>query len=361
MIDLAFRDPQLAKKLLGQIQTASEKLTQEIRLMEVCGTHTMAIYRHGIRKLLPSNIKLVSGPGCPVCVTPISVIDRAIALTRRPNTLMTTFGDLIRVPGSDSSLEKERAKGHSVKPVYSPMDAVKLAQENPEIDVVFAGIGFETTTPAIAASILEAEKRGLNNYSVLVSHKVMPPPMRALVADRDIQINGFICPGHVSAIIGSDAYNFLAQEYNIPCVVAGFEPLDILGAILTLLTRHLQGRAEVDNLYRRVVRPEGNPEAMRMIQEVFVPSDSEWRGLGTIPGSGLTLSDKYQRFDATRLDVDPIVSREPLGCRCGEILKGTLSPSDCPCFGKGCTPEHPIGACMVSTEGSCSAAYRYGE
>lgn len=361
MNELAFRDPQLAQQLLGQIKSAATKLTREIRLMEVCGTHTMAIYRNGIRKLLPENIKLVSGPGCPVCVTPITVIDQAIALSRRPNTVLTTFGDLVRVPGTGSTLEKERAKGHSVKPVYSPLDAVKFAEEHPETAVVFAGIGFETTTPAIAASILEAEKRHLKNFHVLASHKVMPPPMRALVADRDIQINGFICPGHVSAIIGSDAYGFLAEEYGIPCVVAGFEPLDILGSILTLLTRHLQGRAVVDNLYRRVVRPEGNPEALRMIEEVFIPSDSEWRGLGNIPGSGLALAPKYQPYDATLLDVEPIISREPLGCRCGEILKGTLSPTECPCFGKGCTPEHPIGACMVSTEGSCSAAYRYGE
>ncbi len=355
-----FRDPAVARTILGNIGGLAGE-GPPVTLMEVCGTHTMAIYQHGLRALLPPSVKLISGPGCPVCVTPVGYIDHAVALARRPGTLLATFGDLMRVPGSTSSLQREQAAGAEVRIVYSPLDAVALAQKHPGKEVVFLGVGFETTAPTIAGSILEAERRGVPNFSVLTAHKTMPAPMAALSADPELQVDGYLCPAHVSAIIGADAYRPLAEDHGVPCVVTGFEPLDILKGVEMLVRQVRAGEAKVENEYARFVRPEGNPKAREILYRVFEPCDADWRGIGTIPGSGLAIRETYAPFDAARrlaVTVEPPV--EPKGCRCGEILKGQITPSDCPLFRGACTPEAPVGACMVSTEGTCAAAYKYG-
>ena len=356
-----FRDHSLAAALARRIARLAEG-SREITLMEVCGTHTVTVFKHGIKDLIPNNIKLLAGPGCPVCVTPTQYIDKAIAYTRLEGVTVATFGDLYRVPGSYSSLEKERARGGNVRIVYSPLDALRLAQENGDKRVIFLGVGFETTAPLIAASIVEAKKRGVRNYLVLSAHKVMPPPMEALVSDGELGIDGFICPGHVSTIIGWGAYRFLSQQYHIPCVVAGFEPLDVLEGIWMLLRQIHSGVARVDNQYRRAVREEGNPKALSLMREVFEMDDSEWRGLGIIPGSGLTISREYRDYDAEanlKVEVEPASSHP--GCICGSVLKGVKTPLDCPLFRRVCTPEGPVGACMVSSEGTCSIYYKYSD
>jgi hydrogenase expression/formation protein HypD len=329
--------------------------------MEVCGTHTMAIYQHGIRALLPRAIRLISGPGCPVCVTPVDFVDHALALARRPQTIVATFGDMIRVPGSSGSLQAEKARGADIRIVYSPLDALSLAQKHPQQEVVFLSVGFETTTPTIAGSILEAQRRNLTNYSTLTANKTMPAPMAALTADPDLQIDGYLCPAHVSTVIGADGYRPLAEQHKVPCVITGFEPLDVLQGVLMLTRQARAGAARVEIQYSRFVRPEGNRKAQQILTRVFEPCDAGWRGIGLIPGSGLRIRDEFAVFDAARkLPVELEPPREPAGCRCGDILKGKLGPKDCPLFRTACTPENPIGACMVSSEGTCAAEYKYG-
>lgn len=357
-----YRDPELARLQLQAIGEAVAGFDRSMTLMEVCGTHTMAIYQHGIRSLLPEKIRLISGPGCPVCVTPVGYVDQAIALARRPDTIIATFGDMVRVPGSSTSLLDEQARGANVKIVYSPLDAVTLAENNPASNVVFLGVGFETTTPTIAGAILTAEKKKLQNFYVLCSHKTMPAPMAALAGDPELKVDGYLCPAHVSAIIGANAYQPLVEAFRVPCVITGFEPLDVLQGVLMLARQIVAGKAKVETQYRRVVRPEGNLKAQELLSRVFESCDAQWRGIGNIPDSGLRLCEAYSRFDAGRalpVEVEPAVEYD--GCLCGEILKGKVLPVDCPLFRTTCTPEDPVGACMVSSEGTCAAEYKYGD
>ena len=356
-----YRQKELVQGLAERIRRLVSGCGRTMTFMEVCGTHTMAIYRFGLRAMLPPEIRLISGPGCPVCVTPNDYLDRAIAICRLPEVITVTFGDMMRVPGSSSSLMEERAKGADIRIVYSPLDAVAIAARNPDRKVVFLGVGFETTAPTVAGSILAAEAKGLANYFVLASHKTIPIPMQVLTADPELALDGYICPAHVSAIIGADAYRPLAEEYHTPCVITGFEPADMLQGILMLAGQVLSGKSRVEIQYSRVVRPEGNLKAQAMLEKMFIPSDVAWRGVGVIPGSGLALREEYRRFDAEKMlpvEVEP--TKEHPGCSCGEILKGKMAPQECVLFGKFCTPENPVGACMVSSEGSCAAAYRYG-
>lgn len=356
-----FRDPELARGQLAAIRRTVANHTGSLTLMEVCGTHTMAICQHGIRTLLPETIRLISGPGCPVCVTPVGYVDHVVALARRPDTIVATFGDMVRVPGSSSSLSREQAAGATVKIVYSPLDAVALAEKHPDRTVVFLGVGFETTAPTIAGAIVTAKRKGLDNFFVLCAHKTIPGPMAVLAADPELQVDGYLCPAHVSAIIGAEAYRPLAEQHRVPCVITGFEPLDILQGVLMLTRQIVAGEARVETQYRRVVRPEGNLKAQALLAEVFEPCDASWRGIGVIPGSGLQLHPAYAAFDAAvQLPVPVEPPREHAGCRCGEILKGKLRPADCPLFRTVCTPEEPVGACMVSSEGTCAAEYKYG-
>jgi len=356
-----YRDRELVRGLAEKLARLVAGRKEPMTFMEVCGTHTMAIYRFGLRSLLPTEIRLISGPGCPVCVTPNDYLDRAIAICRLPGVITTSFGDMMRVPGSSSSLMEERAKGADIRIVYSPLDAVALAAANPEKKVVFLGVGFETTAPTIAGSILAAEAKGLANYFVLASHKTIPIPMQVLTDDPELALSGYICPAHVSAIIGVDAYRPLAEEFHTPCVITGFEPADVLQGVLMLAEQVIAGVSRVETQYSRVVRPEGNPKARAILDQLFEPCDVPWRGIGVIPGSGLKLRDSYARFDAeVMLPVEVEPTREHAGCRCGEVLKGKISPFDCPLFGVACTPEAPVGACMVSSEGTCAAAFKYG-
>lgn len=353
----AFRSREITAPLVEEI---ANSLGRPVRIMEVCGTHTMSIFRHGIRSLLPEGITLLSGPGCPVCVTPASHIDAFLAAADLPQVTIATFGDLIRVPGAERSLAGARAQGARVEIVYSPMDALTLAQQEPERTVLFPAIGFETTAPTIAATVLAAERLGLTNFLIIAAGKTMPQALEALMADPELRVDGLLCPGHVSAIIGSEAYRPLADRYHLACAVAGFEPADILAGLLSLIRQINEGRPGVDNCYTRVVTAEGNIRAQQLISEVFAPADSEWRGLGTIPGSGLVLREQYRRFDGMEQLAIPVQpARELKGCRCGEILKGRLLPPDCPLYGTACTPLQPIGPCMVSNEGTCAAYFRY--
>jgi hydrogenase expression/formation protein HypD len=350
--------------LASQLQTLSRLaagLGRPVTIMEVCGTHTMAAARAGLHALLPQNVSLLAGPGCPVCVTPIRYIDRAVAIALQPDTLVATFGDLVRVPGTSLSLEQARARGAAVEIVYSPSDALVLARQQPGRRVVFLGVGFETTAPAVAWTLRRARQEGLRNYSVLCAHKTMPQAMAALVRDGQVKIDGFLCPGHVSVITGAGIFSFLAEAYRLPCVVAGFEPADILEGLAMLLEQIRAGRPEVGIQYRRSVRLTGNVQALSLLQEVFAPADTEWRGLGLIPGSGLSIREDFAAWDA-----DPVFaslpmpeSREPDGCRCGDVLRGLCRPPDCPLFARACTPATPVGACMVSSEGACAAYHHY--
>ena len=354
-----YRDPKIIQNLLSAIKAESNS---EIRLMEVCGTHTVAIFRSGIKDALPDNISLISGPGCPVCVTPNHDIDIAIEIAKDKDVILTTFGDMIRVPGSYSSLEKERAEGADIRVVYSSLDALDIVRQNPDKKVVLLGIGFETTSPTIAGSILSAEKENLKNFYVLSTHKIIPPAMKLLLETGEVKINGFICPGHVSTIIGSKAYEFITIDYGVPCVIAGFEPMDILQSVLMLVRQINKGQSKVEIGYRRAVRPEGNTKAQEIINEVFEISDTRWRGLGIVPKSGLAIKEKYHQFDASHAFEISVESKDdPKGCLCGEVLRGVKMPYDCAFFGKACTPENPIGPCMVSSEGTCAAYYKYGK
>ncbi len=352
-----FRDPKLCQNLLSQIK---EELEDEFRFMEVCGTHTVAIFQSGIRSLLPQGMVHLSGPGCPVCVTHDREIAAYLALCEK-DLLVATFGDLIKVPGPGGrSLKTAQAEGARIKVVYSALDALNIALENPGQRVVFLGVGFETTAPTVAAVIKMAGKQGIKNFSVLSFHKLVPPALAALAADRQISVDGLLLPGHVSAIIGIKPYLFLAEEYGLPAVIAGFEPLDILQAILVMIRQKHESRARVENNYRRVVADQGNLRAMEVMDDVFERCDALWRGLGTIPGSGLAISSKYEEFDASKVYGQelPLVEEIP-GCKCGDVLKGLIQPDKCPLFDTRCTPARPVGPCMVSTEGSCAAYHRY--
>ena len=353
-----FRNTELAKVLVNRIHHNSKR---HVRLMEFCGGHTVAIMKHGIRQLLPETVEMLSGPGCPVCVTAHQDLDKAIALAREPEVIIATFGDMLRVPGSYSSLQKVRADGADVRVVYSTLDALQIAKENPEKSVVFIGIGFETTAPTIAASVIQAKKEGIGNYYVLSLHKLCPPVIKALLDSGEVRLDGLICPGHVSAIIGSHPWEFAARDYGIGGVVSGFEPLDVLQSVEMLVDQLEKGEPRVEIAYRRGVRPEGNLRAQELMDTVFEPSPANWRGMGEVPESGLRLREEYQGFDAElRFDFDPGPTVEPKGCICGDILRGVKTPLECKLFRGACTPEHPVGPCMVSSEGSCASYYHYG-
>lgn len=339
------------------IREIRNNLKEPIALMEVCGTHTMAIARAGIKKMMPEYIKLLSGPGCPVCVTPQNIIDWTIELARQKNVIITTFGDMVRVPGSQGSLEI-----YHPKIVYSPRDALTIAQDNPRKDVVFIGVGFETTSPTVAATILEARKKNIKNFYIVPAFKLIPPALEFIARSPRINVNGFILPGHVSTIIGSKPYTLIAQKYHLPGCISGFEPIDILLSIKNLVTQICKKQSYIEIEYNRVVKPEGNTTALKLLELVFEPVDSSWRGIGIIAGSGLTLKRIYQQFDATKkYDIKISESREPRGCICGKVLLGLKIPPECRLFGKKCTPASPVGACMVSSEGACAAYYRYGD
>ncbi len=353
-----FRDSVLVKSLLTRITARSRT---PVRLMEFCGGHTVSIFRHGLRQLLPPTVELVSGPGCPVCVTATPDLDMAIALAQLPEVTIATFGDMFRVPASHGSLQECRADGADVRMVYSTLDALDLARNNPHRKVIFLGIGFETTAPTVAASLLTARDEKLANFFVLSMHKVCPPVLRAILSSGEIRLHGLICPGHVSAIIGADAWAPTAKEFGLPCVVAGFEPVDILQAVLALVEQVEDGVASSSIAYTRGVTPAGNIHAQRVLAEVFESGPANWRGVGVVPESGLAIREAFSLHDANRVfKVDPGPSVEPAGCICGAVLRGASTPFDCALFGTACTPVSPVGPCMVSSEGSCSAYYRYG-
>ncbi|GAB6904709.1 protein required for maturation of hydrogenases [Desulfosarcina cetonica] len=353
----SFHDPRIARHLAERIAGASHR---PIRLMEVCGTHTVAIFRSGIRSLLPPTITLLSGPGCPVCVTAQKEIDAFIALARQPDTILATFGDLMRVPGTGgTSLQREKAEGADVRMVYASFDALTLARQNPDKRVVFLGVGFETTAPTVAAAILAAEESGLTNFSVMSAHKLVPPALETL-ASGAINIDGFLLPGHVSVIIGRDAYGPFFDAHRIPCVVAGFEPTDLLQAIAMLVEQIDAGRPALTNAYVRAVTDRGNPKAVAVMERVFAVADADWRGIGTLPASGLVIRETYAAFDALRVfGIRPVPAAPPKGCACGEILTGVKIPPQCPLYKRVCNPMAPVGPCMVSSEGTCAAYYRY--
>jgi hydrogenase expression/formation protein HypD len=346
---------------LEDLQRRAKRLGRPVRLMEVCGTHTMVAFRSGLRSVLPKEVSLIAGPGCPVCVTPSGYLDAALEIGRRPGTVLATFGDLIRVFGSDSSLEEERAKGAKVQVVYSPADAVELSRACPKNQVVFLAVGFETTAPTVALAVAAARERGMGNFTALVAHKTMPAAMRALLEGGEVEIDGFMCPGHVSVVTGAKAFQFLAEEYRVPCVVTGFEPQDMIEGIAMLLAQVEDRRSAVEIQYRRAVSWDGSLPAQEIIHEVFAECDSEWRGLGVIPGSGLALRAEYHDLDAAaRFGLVVGSGLTPRGCRCGDVLRGSIVPTECPLFGAACTPAHPVGPCMVSSEGACAAYARYG-
>jgi hydrogenase expression/formation protein HypD len=348
-----------ARRLIQDIRSVS---TRRVRFMEFCGGHTVAILKHGLRQLLPDNVRLFSGPGCPVCVTAAGDIDKIILLSRQPGLITATFGDLMRVPGSSGSLQQSRAEGNDIRIVYSALEALDIARQCPERKVAMVGNGFETTAPTIAASILQAKEEGLRNYLVLSLHKLTPPVMKAILDAGETRIDGIICPGHVSTIIGSSPYEFIPRDYRIACAITGFEPADILLGVDMLVKQIESRQPRVEIAYRRAVRPEGNPKALELMGQVFDISEATWRGIGPVPGSGLKLRPEFEDFDAGKLiDLQGTEAGEPAGCCCGEILRGIKTPSDCPLFRTACTPEHPVGPCMVSAEGACSAYNLYSD
>lgn len=347
------------QKLLGAIRALGER---PMTLMEVCGTHTMAIARSGLKTLLPENIRLLSGPGCPVCVTPAEVIDGVLELAMEKNVILASYGDMLRVPGSTpgDSLLRRRALGARVEIVYSPVDAVALAKENPGREVVFLGVGFETTAPGTAAAVLTAQEEGVKNFSVLSMLKTVEPALRTLIAMPGFRVEGFLCPGHVASITGEAGFRFLPEEYNLPGVIAGFGPEEILLAVYLLAKQITEGKPRLENAYRRAVRPEGNTLAQAMLKRCFVPRRDLWRGLGEIENSGLGLREELADFDAEKkFGLSAAPKARPTACRCGDVICGRIRPEDCPLFDRRCTPEDPVGPCMVSSEGACAAAYKY--
>ncbi|MGI8937784.1 MAG: hydrogenase formation protein HypD [Iamia sp.] len=355
-----YRDPVAARQVVRHITELAGD--DELKFMEVCGGHTHTIYRHGIEHVLPSNVELVHGPGCPVCVIPMGRVDDAIAVAETPGVIFTSFGDMMRVPGSNGNLLEAKARGADVRFVYSPLDALKVAEDNPDREVVFFAVGFETTAPSTAITLMRARDQGITNFRVFSNHVTIVPPMKAILESPDLRLDGFLGPGHVSTVVGNHPYRFVPAEYGKPVVTAGFEPLDVLQAIAMLLEQIRQGRCEVENQYTRVVRHEGNPVAMRAIGEVFeLRPHFEWRGLGFIAQSGLRLREEFAAFDVERhYDLPNIRVADPKACQCGEVLKGVIKPWECKVFGTACTPETPIGTCMVSSEGACAAYYNFG-
>lgn len=352
-----FRDGKIAKKIISQIR----KFTRPANIMEVCGTHTVAMFRYGIRNILPANINLISGPGCPVCVTAQVDIDKVIELAKIPSAIIATFGDMVKVPGSFSTLEKEKAKGAKIKVVYSPYDAINIAKENQDKEVVLVAVGFETTAPSIAATVISAKKDKVKNFYIISLCKTIPAALRALIGTEEVKVNGFILPGHVSAIIGSKPYHFIAEEFKIPSVIAGFEPLDILQGIFFLLKQIDKEEARVEVQYTRAVKQEGNKKALSILYQVFEDAPGIWRGIGEIKNSGLKLKKEFHNFDILSKYKIKINTRKIKGCLCGEILRGIKTPPQCPLFAHSCTPSNAVGPCMVSGEGTCSAYYKYGD
>ena len=356
-----FRDAELGRALAGEILAAVEP-GRHYKLMEVCGGHTHSIYKYGLDDLLPANVELVHGPGCPVCVIPMGRVDDGIALAHEPGVIFTCFGDMLRIPGSAGSLLDAKAEGADIRMVYSPLDALRIAKANPDRQVVFYAIGFETTAPSTALTLRRAKAEGVLNFSVMCSHVTIVPPLRALLDSPDLRLDGFIGPGHVSTVVGARPFEFIPREYRKPIVVAGFEPLDVLHAVHMILRQLREGRCEVENQYTRVVPYEGNLRALEVMAEVFeLRPHFEWRGMGFISQSGLKLSEAYADFDAERrYSVPGVRVADPKACQCGEVLKGVIKPFECKVFGSACTPERPIGTCMVSSEGACAAYYNYG-
>ena len=351
-------DNELTKKLAARLKGL--KLDNEIRIMEVCGTHTTEFFRTGVKDLFPEKLILVDGPGCPVCVTPNDYLDRAIEIGKKHKTVLATFGDMIKVPSSYSSLAKEKADGMDVRVVYSPMNALEIAAAEPGSEVIFLSVGFETTAPAEAATVLEAKRRGVKNFSILSGNKLTPPAVEALLAAQEVKIDGFILPGHVSAIIGAGAWRFISERFGRPCVVSGFDAPDLIMGMLTLVDLVRKNRIETINQYTRVVKEDGNTKALEILHRVFETADAHWRGIGVIPGSGLAIRDEYAEYDAARkFPVTPPPPKEAKGCRCGELLRGLIIPPECALYARACTPEDPIGPCMVSMEGPCAAYYKY--
>ncbi len=365
-----FRDPATAQALLARIAEVTDRIgatpQAPVRIMEICGGHTHAIFRYGLDRLVHPGIEFIHGPGCPVCVLPMRRVDECVEIAERPGVIFTTFGDAMRVPGGKGSLNQARARGCDIRMVYSPLDALELARRNPDREVVFFGLGFETTTPSTALTIQQAAREGLANFSVFCNHITVPPPIRALLDDPHMLLDGFVGPGHVSMVIGIHPYDFVAADYGKPIVVAGFEPLDLLQSVLMVLTQIAEGRAEVENQYARVVPEHGNPVSLAAIADVYEPRPSfEWRGLGEIDASGLRIRPKYAGFDAEEkfgigYAAGPRHVEEPEGCACGAVMTGRIKPPACPQFGRGCTPEMPLGALMVSSEGACAAYWQYG-
>src|SRR5271156_3565984 len=355
-----YRDPTAARALVARITELAGD--EQFKFMEVCGGHTHTIYRHGIEHILPPSVELVHGPGCPVCVIPMGRVDDAIAVAKEPGVIFTSFGDMMRVPGGQGNLLKAKAEGADVRFVYSPLDALRIAVENPDRGVVFFAVGFETTAPSTALTLLEARAQGVTNFSVFSNHVTIVPPIKAILESPDLRLDGFLGPGHVSTVVGQRPYRFVPASYGKPLVTAGFEPLDILHAIAMLLTQIREGSCEVENQYSRVVREDGNPKALSVLAEVFeLRPHFEWRGLGFISQSGLRLSDAYAEHDAElRFQVPGVRVADPKACQCGEVLKGVIKPYECKVFGTACTPERPIGTCMVSSEGACAAYYNFG-
>ena len=351
-----------AAEIIAELRDIVGTHGKRIRLMEVCGTHTVAIFRAGLRQILPEEVELVSGPGCPVCVTADDYIDAAIAYAGMEDVIITTFGDMLKVPGTRSSLAEAQAAGADVRIVYSPLDALTIAAENSTKQVVFLAVGFETTAPTEAAAVLAAEAQGIRNFFLFSAQKLVPPVMRALLDGGETHVDGFLLPGHVSVVTGTETFEFLARDYSVPGVVGGFEALEILRAIQLLVRQIGAGEARIENAYETVVRPAGNPVARAAIERVYKPASVRWRGLGEIPASGLAMREEYATFDFARvrpLSVETVGDGRH-GCRCGEVLRGAIVPRDCNLFGKACVPEHAIGPCMVSVEGTCAAWYKYG-
>ena len=356
-----FRDPDLGRVLAGEILSIVEP-GRHYKVMEVCGGHTHSIYKYGVDDLLPANVELVHGPGCPVCVIPMGRVDDGIALAHEPGVIFTCFGDMMRVPGARGTLLEAKAEGADVRMVYSPLDALRIAKSNPDRETVFFAIGFETTAPSTALTLMRAKAEGVRNFSVMCNHVTIVPPLRALLESPDLRLDGFIGPGHVSTVVGARPFRFIPAQYGKPCVIAGFEPLDILQAIHMILRQLHEGRCEVENQYTRVVPFEGNRKALEVMADVFeLRPHFEWRGLGFISQSGLKLSEAYAELDAEkRFSVPGVRVADPKACQCGEVLKGVIKPWECKVFGTACTPERPIGTCMVSSEGACAAYYNFG-
>ena len=360
MTDLSpLHDRRAVQAIVQKIDDAARRLGRNATFMEVCGTHTHAVAGSGLRRMMPAGIRLVSGPGCPVCVTPVGYLDRALALARRPGTVLCTFGDLMRVPSSSISLEHARAEGLDIRIVYSPRDALSIARDNPELEVVFLSVGFETTVPTFAAALAEAEEAGIPNFLILPGNKVIPPAMVALVEDPDLDVDGFLLPGHVSVLTGWEVFRFLSEQHGVPGAVVGFSPTDVLRGVLELIEQNIDGRADTANLYPTVVSPQGNIAAYELVDRFFEPADDQWRGFGEIPASGLALRSEWSHRDASLIPVELPPPAEPVGCRCGDVLRGVIDPPECPLFDAGCSPDNPVGACMVSSEGTCSAWFRH--